>query len=376
MNLVTFLTFLTLSTQLTFAGRGIPDDLNQLGKTDRVWVASERIFITANHETIYTSPSGSKIQLTTTNSNLAKGEHWATINPQILKHDRVALELKKEKSALDIDNLKDDDIDELLKIEKSLNQLITKISELQLALITEDLNTITKKRIQLAINELKEQQERLRTKVDTGQYQLKNRLKKKEIDLKLAQAIRSHENKEYQAQLIALHKGKLSFQLPEDLVTQLQKGEAVWLPDNQVYATLRDNTSIHAELILNNSSLFSYDKKKLKLRIHIGSLARTLHAEFSHEKQGNARSGNRKTWSFSIDPSEGTYASNAIGTQTVASVYYQLDEPAHIIMKDQLAPLHPEILKKDGWRGVIKKIWPEAKIVMIGPQSISLNPRK
>lgn len=355
----------------------VPDSLESLGKTDRVWVAAERITISANHETVYMSPNNSKIKLTRPKMiSLTKGDHWATLNPEILSHDIRSIELKKEKAALDVDNLQDDNIEELLKIEKGLNQLISKISELELALLTEELNQKTKNRIKLAIAELQKQQERLRAKVDTGQYLLKNKLKKREIELKLDQSIRTHQGKLHNAQLVAQHDGELRFSLPKDKIEQLMNGETIWLPGNTEFATLRDTQSIHADLILNNSTLFAYEKEKLQLRVHIGSVGRVLRAHFSHEKSGSARTGNRKTWSFAIDPSEVTYATNAIGSQSVANIFYQLDEPAHIVMKDLLAPLYPEILKQDGWRGVIKKIWPDAQVVMIGPQSIALRPRK
>ncbi|WP_018969761.1 hypothetical protein [Rubritalea marina] len=340
----------------------------------KLWVAAERVTIEANNETIYRSPSAARLQINKGFSeSLVKHQHWATYNPTVLDNQARNLSLLREKSALEIDNLQDDNIEELLKIEKGLNLLISKISELELALLTEDLNKKTKDRIRKAIGELQQQQERLRNKVDTEQYLLKNKLKKKEIELKLAQAIRSHESKEHQSKLIAQHAGELTFFLAPDKIEKLKKGESIWLPDNQLFAKLRDTESIHADLIINNSSLFAYDKEKLSLLIHLGSVGRLLTANYSHEKLATARSQGKRTWCFAVDQNELTYAKNAIGTQSVANIFVELDEPAHIILKNEIATLHPETLKKDGWRGVIKKIWPDAQVVMIGPQAIALK---
>lgn len=60
--------------------------------------------------------------------------------------------------------------------------------------------------------------------------------------------------------------------------------------------------------------------------------------------------------------------------ERMATLYKVLPQPARIVTKSPLLFGHAEAINRLGWAGFLKTVWPEARILHIGPQSIAVVP--
>jgi len=349
-------------------------DLSKLPTSSKVWIGSEKTLITSNNEMSFTSPSDSKFQLLKENKQwLNKGDHWGTLNPEQLAAERKSFNIEKRKIALQIDELEDSNIEKLLKIEQSHTEIAEKASELKQALDIEELSKETKALISKASERLDKQLERLKNKIDTEQFLLENSLKHEELLLSIKQQKRALEALEHKSELKADFDGKLDLVIPEDKIKQLTEKKLVWLPPNQVFANLVDNRQVSIELTPSSSSLHAVAPEKVSLLILFGGEGQLVRAHFKSIEAIENSQFNKKKWIFAMSDEDSQSTKNAIGSQRVANLFRELDEPAHLIMKHNIASLHPAVLKERGWRGLVKVLWPESEVVFIGPQSIALR---
>ncbi|MEO1857851.1 MAG: hypothetical protein ABGY95_10890 [Rubritalea sp.] len=349
-------------------------DLSKLPTATKIWLGSEKTLITTNDEMSFTSSSNSKFELLKTDGQwLKKGDHWGTLNPELLAAEREAYNLEESKIALQIDELEDSDIENLLKIEQSHTEISDKASELKQALKIDELSKETKERIYKALERLDKQLNRLKNKIDTEQYLLENSLKHQELVLSLKQKKRGLEALEYQSELKAAFDGKLSLRITQDKIQELSDKKLVWLPSNQIFAHIVDDRKLNVELTPTSSSLHSVAPEKVSLLIHLGAEGKLVRAKFKSVQLTENSQLNNKKWVFGIADKDAKSIKNAIGTQRVAYLFRELDEPAHLVMKHDIASVRPAILKEQGWRGLVRVLWPDSQVVFIGPQSIALR---
>lgn len=62
--------------------------------------------------------------------------------------------------------------------------------------------------------------------------------------------------------------------------------------------------------------------------------------------------------------------------QVMAQVYCRFPKKVKVVYKKDIAFVDSSILASAGWGGVIKKIWPDAEILQIGPQAIAITNKK
>lgn len=382
MNLLKPATFWQLLLVVTLSIRALgadsyQTDLSKLPTATKVWLGSEKTLITTNDEMSFTSSSDSKFQLLKADGQwLKKGDHWGTLNPEQLAAEREAYNLEQRKIALQIDELEDSNIENLLKIEQSHTEISEKASELKLALKIEELSKETKERINKALERLDKQLKRLKNKIDTEQFLLENSLKHEELLLSLKQKKRVLEALEYQSELKAEFDGKLDLLIDDDKIQDLSEKKLVWLPTNQIFANLVDDRKVNVELTPSSSSLHSVAPEKVSLLIHLGAEGKLVRAQFKTVESIENSQLNNKKWVFGIADKDSDTIKNAIGTQRVANLFRELDEPAHLVMKHDIASVRPSVLKEKGWRGLVRDLWPDSQVVFIGPQSIALRQKK
>ncbi|MFC5050358.1 hypothetical protein ACFPK9_07020 [Rubritalea spongiae] len=306
-------------------------------------------------------------------TRLKKGEHWATINPDQLAHEQKLYELEKDDFALKIDALKDAEIENLLSIEKSLNGITQKIDSLTNALTIPDLSKEVKDRISFGIEKLKKQQLRLRKKIDSETYLKETALQKRELELSLDHKKRSLQDLKHRSELKAEFSGDLELLLPSEKISELETQKVIWLKANHAYARIVDRSSLTATLTPPSSILYELDPKRISLQIPFGTQGRIARASFEAQKIENIPHKQGVQWLFKLSEDTPSSITNTLDTPMLANLFYELNKPAHIVPKRELISTAPDTLRKEGWHGLIKKIWPETKIVTIGPQSIAIQ---
>ena len=62
--------------------------------------------------------------------------------------------------------------------------------------------------------------------------------------------------------------------------------------------------------------------------------------------------------------------------ERMVTIYKLLGRKARIIPKSEFLFSHPEEIQRQGWAGFFREIWPEARIIHIGPRSVALIERE
>lgn len=345
--------------------------LKSLPMVSRIWVGTERALLTsAHHKEYYSLGDGEVVVFADDGQWLEKGEHWVTLDPENLRLERDSLQLDKEKRDLQFEEYLEQEDNKILGLKKSFQELQEKGNDLSGLLQEEGLSAVVKNKIAEAQKEVLKQQGRIKEKMKPESLQLKRQLKQRELDLAFQKKERILNTLIRNSELKAPFSGRLSFQVKSLMQS---KGEKKWLDGNTQFATLTDDRHCSIEVTPSPGSSYKTSLKNLMIMLAPDSDGFAVLGDFEQVVKVKAANQSMERWMFAVKAEHAEQAALSMGVTRVAHVFRKLDEPAHMVMKKDLFSKNPEVLKRDGWGGLIKSLWPDAQIVFIGPQSIALK---
>jgi len=334
--------------------------LDDFKKSKSVWLSSEKVTVENQGLKTYILSTETEVQIHVKNGTVVKkGQHIATLNPEQLDVERDLYQLEVEQLEVKIEELQisiDEKYEALQDTHKELNE---KKRKLKFVRDEPKLSSSNKKRIDEAIKLLDEKIGKLDEKLIPERKERDYDLEKRELDLNFSKRKKSMEVLEHNSMLKASFNGQLDY-VDEDL----KLGEAVWVEPNEEMFTVTDNTKINFVCIPAAQSVFEVSPDNIHLVFNTGDGA--VRGSFDHKKKVKLNNGDTLQFVFNVD-NDKEKLTELVGVTRVAHLFYHFKKEYHMVPRKELDGLHPDILEKDGWRGVVKKVWPDAKLKLVAP---------
>jgi len=346
--------------------------LSSLPKVSRIWVGTEKALVTsAQFKEFYALGDGKIEMLVKDGQWLKKGQHWATLDPESLQLERETLALEKEKNEqrfIEFEELLDNKLD---GFKKALGELRTQDADLLLLAEQKEVTPVIRKKIIAAQKEIKEREKKLLSKISPENIALKSELKKRELDLLIRKKEKMLSQSIRKSELKAPFSGRIDFILKE-----LKKSEgATWVGAGARFATLVDDRRYSLEVTPSGFGNYSGSLDSLEIMLSPDGEGFAITGKFERLEKVQISNRSFEKWVFLVDENYSDQAAKSMGLTRIAHLFKKLDKPAHVVMKKELFSENPELLKKEGWAGLVKYLWPNAQIVFIGPQAIALSPK-
>lgn len=190
----------------------------------------------------------------------------------------------------------------------------------------------------------------LATQLDLQQRELKQELRRAQDDHKLLMQSQA---------LVAKHDG---------VVHQRKSGE---VRAGTIVGELEDRGVAVAKLRVIDPRIRSQRPEDLRISLS-GPRGQRVEGGFSHVLDSVVEGLGPKVYCFKLEQSDEFKLDAEMTGERMLSVYRKLEGEAYIIKKTNMLFTEPEKIQELGWSKYIKGIWPKAKIMYIGPNSIAI----
>lgn len=367
---ISFLLFLLLSSNFLEASSR---KIEELPLVDKVWIGSEKGIIRANEFVeIFSQTSNKYLLLVKDQQWIKKGTHWATVAPDTLEIEKKSLDLSKKKTAYEISQLQDKELEATLVLKNKLNEIETNKQKLLLLSEQDQLPKETKQQIRSALLEIDKQEARITERLQPEELNTPTLLKKNELILALEKREKAYKDLLHLSELKAPITGRITLHLDSDQLQEVQSDLSIWINTNIILASFIDNKQYNVELQPLAQNLYTASPGDTTMLIDSAESGHMLRADFS-KIEIVKNSNSMKKWIFNIHPNDAVHAPQSAGQLRIVHLFKKLDKPCHVILKKDISTKAPKILKKDGWEALVKHLWPKANIVFIGPQAIAIK---
>lgn len=371
----TILLLLFLTTYKSFGGGAIPA-LSTFPKVDRIWMGLEDgVIRPKNYDSFKMDTAKFILVHATDGQTLKKDQHWLTIEPDELNLERRTLSLEEKKSKLKLRDEKWNNADVIEKKELSLDELNSKKEELNDFLEQQkDLGGLHK-RIQKALVDIE-------TKINRVQTQLDPKIVKQELELIESEGVLELERKRKRLDVLerrsiikASFEGQLKFSdaFKEKLKESKGLNEPIWVDINTTIATLVDEKHYEAVVKLTNDYSRKARPDDLIILLQDSQTGSLIKGEFDREEQIETGVGVRQNYVFMLNKLDVNIAKHSSSETHFVHIYRKFSKAHSLVHKKDIAFIAPAILKKSGWSGLVKHLWPQSAVLQVGPQTIMIK---
>ncbi len=337
-------------------------DLSKYRKTDRVWIGSAGGKVEVNPTTdLIAARYGSLTWKVEDGTTVKKGDVLVIQATEEYEHSSKQLALDEGQMEVNIATLKWEHREKTAAIKQSVNELASRLSGLDLTEPEKKLvGPELAERLEARRKELRADLESEKEKISPAFRAEVLELEMQQLRVDVAQARWDHEK------LVEM----LSIRAPHDgVVHHLKSGN---VSSRDVIGHVERRGMAVAQFKVLDPDIRSEEPENLAVAV-VGPRGESLKGTFSHVERYNGLNVGPKIYNFNLIETPETPLNSEMSGERMVSVYRLLDREAHLVDKSKFLFDDPEAIEKSGWRDYIKTIWPDAKIVYLGPDKIALT---
>jgi|GEM_PF-2240888 len=351
-------------------------ELSSFPKVTKLWItAVEGSLRPAGWVRINSGASGEVEFLLPHNSEVAKGTLWAIQSPERLENERRGLILEREGLEAKLNDARWEAAERNETLEMSLAELENQRSDLVATLKEADSVAMTKN-LQEALDFTDGKIARLKGRLDPARLDQQVAQSQEQLRLALARREMEFEQLERNSRLTAAFSGKLRYLLPQvqqpDPAAKPGEPLRAWVEANQTMATLSDDSSFEVVIPGQDPIFQGSPLEQLSVHLEQGAETGVVRALYARQEDVDAGERAQNVMIFKVIPEDVELARKVPGENQIIYVYRSFPEPVHVVRKEALINLAPQILADGGWPGLIAHLWPGAKVLQVGLQTIAI----
>ncbi len=307
---------------------------------------------------------------------LRKGEHWATMDPEQLDIERRSLELDESKQQQLLEKGREDLREARLRMTFELHEAEGKRGSLEDASRDPEISVALRQRAAEAIQKLDERISTLREKVDPALL---------ERDLRVLEEDNALQFSRKQKQLVALEKRSCllagsagQLRLGDPLKEKLAAGEPgkpAWMKTGDLLGTIVDDRHYEISVAAAGPLLSGIPREQLLVFIQDSQTGKLIAGEYNRTEELDSGREISRNFVFTIPDGSLENARQAQGTRNLVHVYRKFPKPYRIVFKKDIAFAAPDVLDANGWDGLVRHLWPDSRVIQVGPQTIAVEPK-
>lgn len=351
-------------------------ELSDFPKTNRIWLGLEEGSIRPrNYDSIKTDIARFIVVHAKDGQILKKDEHWMTVDPEELELERKALSVEEEKFKI---KLRDErwNSDELIEKQKlALDGLKSKKEELVSFLEQgEDIGGL-RERISTGLLDIDKKIQRIQSQIDPENVKKEFELFESEGLLDLKRKRKRFELLERRSIVKAAFEGKLelSESVKQEIGKPRDKDKPTWISNNTTIATLVDEK--HYEVVVKLTNSYSREAKPENLMVLLqdSQTGKLIEGTFDRIEEIETGAGIKHNSIFKLSNLPVEVAKHSSGESHFVHIYRKYPKAHSLVQKKDIAFIAPSILKKHGWSGLVKHLWPKSTVLQVGPQTILIK---
>lgn len=349
--------------------------LSEYPTVERIWMGLEESSIRpANFKQIRTTTTGNIILHAQDGTFLNKQQKWCTIDPDNIDLEKKGLSIQKEKLTLKIDDIHESH-------QESLDQKLIELEELHQKKELLEQNKAVEISSQNLIARINEAIQKIDQKITSIEKKTTPDFVEKKIQLEIDEAELQLETKENaftsllkRSVLKAPFDGTLHFSenLREEIKTNKGKLGKIWLEANQLIATISDKSRYEIVITPTNPIVEGIPTDDLAVLLKDSHDGKLIRGEYSRIEEISSGSEITQNYIFTIPGNSIKQAKHRSGQRHIVHIYRKLNPKCHLVHKKDISFIAPDVLKAQGWSGLVKHLWPKSKIKQVGPQTIAI----
>lgn len=351
--------------------------LDELPDVSRIWIAMEEGSVRPAAFNQYRSEAEGPLLILKSQGDLLKrGDVWAVIDPQLIDIERRSLELDEKNIARQMEKIREDAEDARRRVLLDAREIEGKIDALKLTVDGPDFPSSLRAGTLDAIGEMKERLELMHQRASRKAVDEEIQAESDELAIQLERKRRQFEQMERRARLTAISDGELRFSPP--LIEKIRERESetdpVLVSAGELLATIIDEARLEIVIQASGASVAEVPAAELAVFLQDGRTGRLIRGNHLRTEEAEAGSDIIRTQYFEVVDDDLPAARQAMGNRNLIHVYRMFSSPKKLVHKDQITFLAPDILEQTGWAGLVRHLWPGARVAHIGPQTIALEP--
>ncbi len=334
--------------------------------SDKVWIGTEVFQITYLNQTHFIQPTALKMTLLVADGEwVSQDTPLATSNSEKLHLEKRSYLLEKSQLSIDLKELKKEQRKFIQSIRAEIATLKEELKKIQILHDNPSLPENLKQKSLSVKQELLESIQELEEELKPEQLALTLDNQKEELEIRFLKAEQSYRELEDNSTILAPFEGRLEY-----LIKDMELNQPVRIDSGEEYISLTNDEEV--QFVCSPSSEYLKLAQPLQVTIEIDMLDKKISAHF-HNQLITTKSNRRlKQLAFRTEEKREDLIKH-INTSRMGQVYYNFEKPCYLVPKKNILSLYPEILEKEGWRGLAKKLWPEQELVYIAPKHLAIG---
>ncbi|MFT3990974.1 MAG: hypothetical protein QM680_06140 [Luteolibacter sp.] len=297
-------------------------------------------------------------------SMVAEDQVIAVSDAKKIELSAKSLELKRSQmknSRMDIESSL---LEKKQALQGTIQNLESKLAEMKLTETERQLlgeNFV--KRMAVERSELMGDIKRQREKFDSDYFETSQIQEQERLKLDLEKAENEHEELIKNSEILAEHAGRLEIFHRGDVRRATVVGQIVQVGQAEVALELLD------------PRVRSLPGQELQIGIN-GEDGRIYPGRYLRDSKERSMNRNGRICVFAIQPSkEGEPVPASLTGSRMAQVYRVLQQPGHILEKNQFLFKFSKEISEEGWASFVEKRWPDTRVVYVAPKVVVVNSR-
>lgn len=326
------------------------------------------------------APSSGLLHLTlpAPGTPLEAGVLWGEFEPARSRLEREAFDLAREvfegreKPGLALEQARAraelaDRLDEIQRQSTMLAKILADPELAGLYLTGEDKPADTTA-VGAMIERLKRQEELIREVLNYVGSADQARVETRLLELKLLQQALDLKRRDEETRLRAAFTGELTL-----IPTPPPAGTPLRVESGTDLALLQDFSSLQARVVIKRAEWRLAEAPALRVRIGAG-IRGAIQGSYLRGIVEEVNGREESVYYFHLPEEKRTEARTLAGGQVSAVLLSILPEPAHLVPKLDLALADPALFREAGWVGGVTRLFPGARVLMIGETAIAIAP--
>lgn len=353
------------------------EDLSSYQEVTRLWIGLEEgVIAPRSIETVQAPLEGYYAFHARDGDWLEKDQHWLTAEPNKLQLEQEEFDLEELKIKEAQRNGEIERSEEYSRLEERLEELLEKRRLLEVSLGTEEeLPEGVAARVATGIQKLDEEVERVRELISEEVREDKKFLSEKERDLQLERKRVALIASKKRSIVRAPFAGQLTLSTElQDVIKQNKEANGfVWLAPGTTIGVVADRRNYLVSIPSENTTLETVPEDEMQIMITSREDGKLLIADLHQVRQEQRGSEFVQIFEFLIGEEDSKSISILGQQKNLVHLFRTFEKPCRAVPKSAIAFEDTSALQSGGWAGLVRKIWPDAVLVAVGPQHLAIR---
>jgi len=303
---------------------------------------------------------------------ITQGDVFAIFQAERINMQKEALENEKILHDVKLQSLDLDHEEKSIMLQGNTDELEVKLNELTVA---SDLDSVKKnkklsQRIAEATIQLKKQIERSKKRIELHDDELNYHTERKQLELVIKRKEREFLITKKTAEYQAPFDGIFRITLPKNSADKEIDKTKIWLAGGVIFAEITNQAQYNVRVLTSSTIISQNATESLTIQIPLHG-AGICHARYiKTDTQGQRRT---KVLVFQVIDEDRQLAKKIAKSNPQAQIYRELPDKCHIVAKKDLISETIGTHVEGGWEAIVKRIWPQAKIIAVGHRDLAIQ---